>query len=1041
MGTIMGTNVSMMRGEPSKTVLREMCNDLHLKGKIVVEVGSYAGESTVIFSEFCKTIYAIDPWLEGMSLADGTTKGESLLMHPDVEKEFDKRTGNISNIVKKKGFDYDVIDEFEDESLDFVYIDALHTEEEMKRQINAWLPKIKSDGTLGGHDFCEHFAGIKKAVLETLGTPDKIYNDAGNSWIKRKSAIMPLHFILTGKDFKYLYYISILSGIKAHNVYETILWMTEDVESEYLDLLRDKITIKKLDVPVFPALIGKPDYFVLAHTKDYFTYKILYENGGICLDLDTISIGDITSLLGDKDLVAASDMEISEETPTYYNSAILVAKKGSPLLLEALKSATKVLNQTEYSRWGMTGPLLITDIVSKHIKKVFVPEFRVCGGTNGYEIAEVYKEVSNFVLDPKVKVLHLCAVAINKIGNLFNNTNPTLIKKSNSLVVKIIRNLLSEKEWDTDKKFFVEIGSNYFNTLVDFAKDGWKGLIIEPVPEYFDKIERVTGVIYENVAIGKETKVVDFYHIPEEVIVKENLPDWARGLGSLEKAHPIVIKNNWQAYLWISQVQMMTVADILKKHNITNIDYLKIDTEGYDCKILSDFDITSIPEILFEHKHCSKDEIEKQLERLNNNNFYYMIEGDNVRARKKNSVLLSSTGKTKFRFHMLGYVHLPCSKDFFACAFTAKNYNMSQMLLDLGHEVYYYGAEGSTVPCTEFIQTHTLGEIASTWGDGDNTSLIGYSYKDSQFRHDFNGTKTPLTLKFYDKCVEEINKRKRPDDFLMIGQGYYHKPIADKVELYKNVEFGIGYRGSVKGYFRGFESSYIQNFTYGNADPFKSINGAYYDRVFGNYFNPDDFEFSDTHDDYYLYLGRMIQRKGVMTAVKATQAIGAKLILAGQKDPEINEKTLPSNCEFIGHVNIEQRKELMSKAIATFTPTIYLEPFCGVHCESMLSGVPPITTNFGVFPETIPDYFNNKVGFRCNTLQDFIDAALRARDFTKEERTFVRTYGEKFLTTNVMWNYERWFQDIHQLYLSTLNSNIKGWHNISDKIPEWKRHM
>ncbi len=40
-------------------------------------------------------------------------------------------------------------------------------------------------------------------------------------------------------------------------------------------------------------MVGQVDYFVKVPTKDYFTYKILYENGGVCLDLDTISVGDM----------------------------------------------------------------------------------------------------------------------------------------------------------------------------------------------------------------------------------------------------------------------------------------------------------------------------------------------------------------------------------------------------------------------------------------------------------------------------------------------------------------------------------------------------------------------------------------------------------------------------------------------------------------------------------------------------------------------------------------------------------------------------
>ena len=75
---------------------------------------------------------------------------------------------------------------------------------------------------------------------------------------------------------------------------------------------------------------------------------------------------------------------------------------------------------------------------------------------------------------------------------------------------------------------------------------------------------------------------------------------------------------------------------------------------------------------------------------------------------RENAMKLWRTKKKVYRFHMLGLVHLPCSKAYLSCAFTQKNHKLARMLLSLGHEVFYYGAEGSDVPCTKFFETHTL---------------------------------------------------------------------------------------------------------------------------------------------------------------------------------------------------------------------------------------------------------------------------------------------------------------------------------------------
>lgn len=373
-----------------------------------------------------------------------------------------------------------------------------------------------------------------------------------------------------------------------------------------------------------------------------------------------------------------------------------------------------------------------------------------------------------------------------------------------------------------------------------------------------------------------------------------------------------------------------------------------------------------------------------------------------------------------------------------SCAFTQKNIKLSKMLMSLGHEVFFYGSEGSNVECAEFIQTHTLSDIRKDYGDGDNRFDVGYDWTNTDFRHDFNTAKNPSTLKFYMSCIEHINKIKRPDDFLLLTQGHYQKPITDAVKLFLNCEPGIGYRGSIKGNFRAFESSYIQNFTYGSESPFECINGSYYDRVIPNYFEPDDFTFSSEKEDYYFFIGRMIKRKGILTAAMACNAIGKKLIIAGQgarvhsnghlipnNDPDFD--LAPGTWEYVGFVGIEQRKKLMSKAIATFTPTEYLECFAGTHVESMLSGTPPITTNFAVFPGTIPDCVNGKVGFRCNTLDDFVQAAIKAKDVDHQE---VRKYGERFLIDNVKWEYQKWFDDLYNVWESAVDDNKKGWHRI-----------
>lgn len=391
----------------------------------------------------------------------------------------------------------------------------------------------------------------------------------------------------------------------------------------------------------------------------------------------------------------------------------------------------------------------------------------------------------------------------------------------------------------------------------------------------------------------------------------------------------------------------------------------------------------------------------------------------------------------KFRFHLLGLAHLPTSEEYNACAFTQKNVKLAKMLLDKGHEVIIYGAKtktGTQPDCSEFVETHTIDDIADDYGDGNYNFEIGYDWKNGIFRNDINETKKTSTIKYYKNSIIEINKRKKEDDFLLITLGVYQKPIGQACNLILTCEPGIGYRGSYCQY-RAFESSYIQNFTYGSQFPFKSINGNYYDRIIPNYFNSKDVEYGEGLGNYYLYIGRMIFRKGVTIAAKVCEHINKKLLLVGQGG-KIDKNGIfrgegfslsPGNWEYLGYADFEKRKKIFANAIATFVPTIYLEPFAGTHIESMLSGTPVITSNFGVFPGTV---INGVNGFRCDTLQDYVDAAI---DCEKLDRKTVRKTAEPYLSENISNLYEKWFEELYHLYESKKNPNVLAWNRLKER--------
>ena len=84
----------------------------------------------------------------------------------NMEEIFHKRIGNDPRVSILKGLSWEMAAHVKDESLGFVFIDADHSYECVKKDILAWMPKVKKGGIICGHDM--NLSGVLQAVNELL---------------------------------------------------------------------------------------------------------------------------------------------------------------------------------------------------------------------------------------------------------------------------------------------------------------------------------------------------------------------------------------------------------------------------------------------------------------------------------------------------------------------------------------------------------------------------------------------------------------------------------------------------------------------------------------------------------------------------------------------------------------------------------------------------------------------------------------------------------------------------------------------------------
>jgi glycosyltransferase involved in cell wall biosynthesis len=131
---------------------------------------------------------------------------------------------------------------------------------------------------------------------------------------------------------------------------------------------------------------------------------------------------------------------------------------------------------------------------------------------------------------------------------------------------------------------FIEIGESDFEYNQDTNK---KGILVEPIGEYFDKLNHGdrTITIKASITHNKKETEGDMYYIPSEIIKDKNLPWWLRGCNRLYDFHPL--HSEYKHLVQIEKVSLLNIDELYKKYNIGKVGYFKCICEGHDIVIMN----------------------------------------------------------------------------------------------------------------------------------------------------------------------------------------------------------------------------------------------------------------------------------------------------------------------------------------------------------------------------------------------------------------------------------------------------------------------
>jgi predicted O-methyltransferase YrrM len=156
----------------------------HIKNPVGIEIGTAEGYTTTYLLKEIEdlTLIGIDPYADYLDWNGNFISNSELGYQQLLDKTAD--FGDRYNHIRLSSDE--AVELIEDNSLDFIFIDGLHTYEQVLKDCKNYYPKLKAGGIFIGHDY-NAIEDVNKAVTEfanTVGKPVATANQDLWYWAK-----------------------------------------------------------------------------------------------------------------------------------------------------------------------------------------------------------------------------------------------------------------------------------------------------------------------------------------------------------------------------------------------------------------------------------------------------------------------------------------------------------------------------------------------------------------------------------------------------------------------------------------------------------------------------------------------------------------------------------------------------------------------------------------------------------------------------------------------------------------------------------------